>query len=612
MGITCANSLVDLLRECQLVDADQSIELARLGEAYSGDARALAHELIQRGWLTPYQVNQLLRGMGRELLVSPYVLLDRLGEGGTGQVFKARHCRLGRIVALKLIRRELLTDSEVVKRFLREIKAVSRLSHPNIVHAFDAGSSGSTHFLAMEYLEGIDLARLVQRSGPLPVEQVCDFIRQAALGLQYAHEQGLVHRDIKPPNLFLVSGGRKPADDSSPSRALPSGGLRPPLSGVVKLLDLGLARLQRKTDSEMTSILTQTDGMIGTPDYLAPEQALDFHQADIRADIYSLGCTCYYLLTGQPPFPGGSLAEKLMRHQQAEPPPLDRQRSDVPACLASVVRTMMAKHPDQRYPTPIAVVHALDEVSVSGKRARQDTSRLTGSKLPAKARRRMLFPGRSAILLAGGAVLATALLVALVYRPEVPAPGTPASTPAVAGQIRPGHSAPLPARVVVLPQSSPDWRFLPAAAVKGFGDGWRAVEFDDRAWRTGKAPLGHGEPEIARRGGTTIPEMGVPFVFRRTFEVAPELLTHKGIAFRLCVASDDSAVVYLNGVLVDEDPIADHEFKYWNRMVELSPGLFKPGRNLIAAFVKNHNGSSDIYLDMELTVYDPAVSKTAK
>src|SRR5262249_50689623 len=215
---------------------------------------------------------------------------------------------------------------------------------PNIVHAYDAGPIGSAHALVMEYVEGIDLSRLVKQSGPLPVGQASECIRQAALGLQYAQEQGLVHRDVKPSNLIQVRA-----------------------TGVVKVLDLGLARLHQSAspqpavdvpDDRSTGSLTPVGGvmMMGTPDYLAPEQALDFHAADSRADIYSLGCTFYFLLTGQPPFGGGTLAQKLWRHQQAEPPSVP----GLPEKLTSVLRKMLAKHPADRYQTPADVVAALE------------------------------------------------------------------------------------------------------------------------------------------------------------------------------------------------------------------------------------------------------------
>src|SRR5205807_131413 len=189
----------------------------------------------------------------------------------------------------------------------REVRAVAQLSHPNVVTAFEVNQAGAKHFLAMELVDGIDLARLVQQSGPLPVEQSCEYIRQAALGLQHAHERGLVHRDIKPHNLIMSVR-----------------------DGLIKVADLGLARLPRTMNADVTAALSGVKGtgtltpenavLMGTADYLAPEQAQDFHGADIRADIYGLGCTFYYLLTGRPPFPAPTLVEKVLRHQQALPP----------------------------------------------------------------------------------------------------------------------------------------------------------------------------------------------------------------------------------------------------------------------------------------------------
>ena len=299
--------------------------------------------------MTPYQINQLLQGRGHELVLGPYLILERLGEGGAGQVFKARHQKMNRVVALKVIRRELLADAEVVGRFYREIQVVSQLDHPNVVHAYDAGPVGATHFLAMEYVEGTDLGRLVKQSGPLPVLQACEYIRQAALGLQHAHERGLVHRDIKPHNLIMSLS-----------------------DGLIKVADLGLARLSRTANEDLTAALTSANSagsltpqnavMMGTADYLAPEQALDFHKADIRADIYGLGCTFYYLLTGRPPFAGTTLAEKLIKHQQAEPPPIDKLASQVPQALVPVIRRMLAKKPEERYQTPAEVAAALAAV----------------------------------------------------------------------------------------------------------------------------------------------------------------------------------------------------------------------------------------------------------
>jgi len=311
-------------------------EVARL-ERGLPDPRALARELLGRGWLTAFQVNQLLQGRGAELALGPYVLLERLGKGGMGQVFKARHRLMNRVVALKVIRPDFLAREGAAQRFRREIQAAAQLSHPNIVHAYDADCVGQTHFLVMEYVEGIDLAKLLKERGRQPVAQACEYARQAALGLQHAHERGLIHRDIKPSNLLVARAG-----------------------GALKVLDMGLARLEMADKAAPKETLTEDGAVMGTPDYIAPEQALDTHRADHRADIYSLGCTLYHLLTGRPPFPDGALTQKLLWHQQVEPVPVERLRVELPTGLALVVRKMMAKRPADRYQTAGEVAGALE------------------------------------------------------------------------------------------------------------------------------------------------------------------------------------------------------------------------------------------------------------
>jgi serine/threonine protein kinase len=300
------------------------------------DPRALARELLRREWLTAFQANRLLQGRGQELLLGSYVLLEQVGSGGMGEVFKARNRKLGRVAALKVIRRERLADDAAVRRFHREIRAAAQLTHPNIVLAYDADQVGGTHFFVMEFVEGQELGRLIKQRGPLPVATACDCVRQAALGLQHAHERGLVHRDIKPHNLLLTR------------------------HGVVKVLDLGLARLNATAEGEASTTVTHEGMVMGTPDYMAPEQAEESHAVDIRADLYSLGCTLYYLLSGQVPFPGGSLLQKLRRHQSEEPMPIEYLRPDVPAAVAAVVRTLMAKRPEDRYQTPAELAAALN------------------------------------------------------------------------------------------------------------------------------------------------------------------------------------------------------------------------------------------------------------
>jgi tRNA A-37 threonylcarbamoyl transferase component Bud32 len=289
-----------------------------------------------------------------------YEILGELGRGGMGIVYKARQVKRDCIVALKVFRKERLTHPEALRRFRREAQAAARLSHPNIVVVYESDQDGGTHFLAMEYVPGITLQTLVEHNGPLPVVLACDFIRQAALGLQHAVEQGLVHRDIKPANLMIVA----------PEIGTPKDGLRlalPPRP-LVKILDMGVARLYQTRDlvEDSLTTLTRDGAVLGTPDYIAPEQLEDPHKADIRADLYSLGCTFYYLLGGRVPFPGGTLIQKLDRQRWETPPSVDQLRPEVPAAVASVVRKLMAKHPDDRYHSPGELASALEQLTRTG------------------------------------------------------------------------------------------------------------------------------------------------------------------------------------------------------------------------------------------------------
>jgi len=265
-----------------------------------------------------------------------YEILGELGRGGMGVDYLAQNKLMGRKEVLKVVSRELMDRRGVLDRFLREIRNAAQLHHPNIVTAYSAIRAGESIVFAMEYVEGHDLAQLVKGNGPLPVAHACNFIYQAALGLQYAHEKGMVHRDIKPSNLILARHGKKP---------------------VVKVLDFGLAKATR--EGPVDKGLTQEGQMLGTPDYIAPEQSIDAHKADIRADIYSLGCTLYYLLSGSAPSQAARLYEVLQAHHSMEARPLNLVRPELPWELAAVVRKMMAKDPARRYQTPSEVAQAL-------------------------------------------------------------------------------------------------------------------------------------------------------------------------------------------------------------------------------------------------------------
>jgi serine/threonine protein kinase len=265
-----------------------------------------------------------------------YEVLGELGRGGMGVVYLAYNKLMGRKEVLKVVSRELITRRGVLDRFLREIRNAAQLHHPNIVTAYAAMRAGESIVFAMEYVEGYDLAQLVKGRGPLPVAHACNFVFQAAQGLQYAHQKGMVHRDIKPSNLILAREGNKP---------------------VLKVLDFGLAKAT--SERPLDGGLTAEGQMLGTPDYIAPEQSLDAQKADIRADIYSLGCTLYFLLSGSPPFRGSSLYEILQAHHSIEAKPLNLMRPEVPWELAAVVAKMMAKSPDRRYLIPGDVAVAL-------------------------------------------------------------------------------------------------------------------------------------------------------------------------------------------------------------------------------------------------------------
>jgi serine/threonine protein kinase len=271
------------------------------------------------------------------MIIGDYELLEPLGQGGMGHVFKARHRAMGRIVALKCLAPDLAHRDAIrsARRFRREIRATARLSHPNIVTAHDAGEHEGIPYLVMELIDGLDLARLVRQDGPLPVALALDLMLQAARGLEYAHAQGIVHRDIKPSNLLVGP------------------------DGVLKVLDLGLARFQAVEATEVSAELTATGTFLGSIDYMAPEQSLDTRRADGRCDIYGLGGTLHYLLTGHPPYQGATSLERLLAHREAPVPSLRARRPDCPEVLDSLFRRMLAKSPEQR---PASMGQLVEEV----------------------------------------------------------------------------------------------------------------------------------------------------------------------------------------------------------------------------------------------------------
>jgi serine/threonine-protein kinase len=286
--------------------------------------------------------------------VPGYKVIGKLGQGGMGHVFKAKQERLDRVVALKIIRKENLSqDPAAVHRFQREAQTAAQLAHPNIIVIYDFNQYGDTYYIAMEYIEGVDLHNFVQDFGPLRAEMAADYVRQVALGLQHAFERGMVHRDIKPSNLMVALPKMEVghANGSPPD-------VNQLQKGTVKILDLGTALITHSADSESAK-WTKQGTLMGTPDYLAPEQAVDSHTVDIRADLYSLGCTFYYLLAGKPPFGELPLMKKLMMHQTGEPRPIRDLQPEVPASMEAVIRRLLAKKPEDRYQTPAELAEAL-------------------------------------------------------------------------------------------------------------------------------------------------------------------------------------------------------------------------------------------------------------
>lgn len=347
------------VRQSKLIsDTQLSDTLSELPTSARG--RAVARALVEKKLLTRFQAERLLAGRNTGFLLGQYRILDQLGQGGMGRVFKAEHLAMKRVVAIKVLAPKLVQSDRARELFLREVQAAAQLVHPNVVAAFDAGEADGRFFLVLEFVDGPNLDQLVREKGPLPVGLACEYIKQTAKGLQAAHELGMVHRDIKPANLLVQRGDRRKAERA---------GLTEQTPGIVKISDFGLARLQSPASDTMASDLAGTIcvkqyTVMGTPDFLSPEQARDLHATDIRSDLYSLGCTFYFLLTAQTPFAGGTALEKLIRHNSEAPPPLENFRSDVPALVIEIVNCLLSKDADDRFQEPCALAEALEPFTV--------------------------------------------------------------------------------------------------------------------------------------------------------------------------------------------------------------------------------------------------------
>jgi serine/threonine-protein kinase len=334
--------LVPLIRQSGLL-SDRQLEEVRakiLRHEYPRDSPALAERLVADQLLTEFQASRLLQNKSHGFIVGGYVVLDRLGQGSKGRVFKAQHKLMGRLVAIKVIAPHIANRASSIARFYREMRLLGRLDHPNVVRAFDADQVGDLLYIVTEYVAGWDLERLLEHRGVLSHTDVADYMAQAALGLGHAHDRGIVHRDVKPTNLMLSEEGQ------------------------VKILDLGLGALM-EADTE-TSFVTAAGHSVGTLNYMSPEQA-SASVVDGRSDLYSLGCTMYHLLTAQVPFPGETVVECLRRRAQGRPAPIIDLRPDLPAEFAAVLDKLMSNRPEQRFQTGAEAAGALQALALCGR-----------------------------------------------------------------------------------------------------------------------------------------------------------------------------------------------------------------------------------------------------
>ncbi len=361
MELTVQNVYGLLIRSKLLpIDDARSMYARWQAEAKDGatNLTRFADWMVKNHYLTQYQAYLLVRGHADGFYLNDYKIIDRLGQGRMAGVFKGQH-QLGQVVAIKVLPPSKAKDPNLLARFQREARLAMKLKHPNIVRTFQVGQAGELYFLVMEYLEGEPLDEVMKRRRLFPPAEAVRLIYQALQGLQHIHAQGLVHRDLKPSNLMLVPATAAPAHST--------------LKSTLKILDIGLGRALFSEDAqEETSLdpsLTGEGVLLGTPDYMAPEQARDARAIDVRADIYSLGCVLYHLLAGQPPFPDSNIISQMIRHATEPPAPLSKFNPAVPDGLQQIVNWMMAKEPAGRYPTPERAAQALQVFLAAGNEA---------------------------------------------------------------------------------------------------------------------------------------------------------------------------------------------------------------------------------------------------
>ncbi len=317
------------------VDKVEEKVRAKLKGELPTSTKRLARVFTANGLLTDWHVEKLLNGKYKGFFLGKYKLLGHIGTGGMSSVYLAKHIRMGDKRAIKVLPKTRVNDASYLARFQLEAQAIASLNHPNIVLAHDIDNEDDVHYIVMEYVDGLDLHQLVKRDGPFDFSVAADVIAQAAHGLDHAHSKGIVHRDVKPANILIDQEGR------------------------VKILDMGLALVTAGVTESLT--VANNENVLGTADYLAPEQAINSHRVDRRADIYGLGCTLYYLIAGKPPFGDGTLAQRIARHQKEMPPPLREIRADCPGELEGICVKMIQKKPEYRYQTAAAVAEALEK-----------------------------------------------------------------------------------------------------------------------------------------------------------------------------------------------------------------------------------------------------------
>jgi eukaryotic-like serine/threonine-protein kinase len=339
MAKLSVDDFIDYVERSELVEAGILQQaLAEAKAAHGGqlpdDADLLANFLIEKQLLTSWHVEKLMEKKYRGFSLGKYRMLRLIGSGGMSTVYLAEHKLMHRQRAIKVLPKKRVKDTSYLARFHLEAQATSQLDHPNIVRCYDVDNDGDTHYIVMEYIEGKDLNTIVKQEGPLPLDLACNYIAQAAEGFQHAHEKGLIHRDVKPANLLVDT------------------------KGIVKILDLGLALF---SDNERASLTVEhNENVLGTADYLAPEQAVNSHKVDHKADIYGLGCTLYFILTGHPPFPDGTLAQRIAKHQSVQPEDIRKGRPECPRDLADICVKMMQKRAEKRYASMHEVADALE------------------------------------------------------------------------------------------------------------------------------------------------------------------------------------------------------------------------------------------------------------